>query len=104
MKDTRKTKGKGFLARLVEKLDKKMQERAQSKPCCSVKNNPKGKIINNPPAVNAWIKVASSTRYPYSVKGIHSFPKVFIKWPKAFQRKKLEKYGLSSVAGFTLKG
>lgn len=35
MENESKTKKKGFLARLIEKLDKKMQEAAKSKTCCS---------------------------------------------------------------------
>ena len=42
MKDANQTKKKGFLARLIEKLDKKMQDSAKSKPCCSRKSDSKG--------------------------------------------------------------
>ena len=34
-------KKKGFLAKLIEKLDKKMEEKAKVKPCCN--NKDKGK-------------------------------------------------------------
>jgi len=36
-------KKKGFLARLIEKLDKKMEEKAKTKPCCEDKNKDKEK-------------------------------------------------------------
>jgi hypothetical protein len=38
-----KPKKKWFLARLVERLDKKMQECAKSKSCCSANNDSKDK-------------------------------------------------------------
>ena len=41
MDNKEKGKKKGFFARLIEKLDKKMQECANSKPCCSVNDNSK---------------------------------------------------------------
>ena len=34
MKEEKKAKKKGFLARWVKKLDKKMEKSAKSKPCC----------------------------------------------------------------------
>ncbi len=34
-----KTK-KGFFARMIDKLDKKMQEKAESRPCCCAKDKP----------------------------------------------------------------
>jgi hypothetical protein len=37
-----KSRKKGFLARLMEKLDKKMEERAKSKPCCGGDSDSKG--------------------------------------------------------------
>ncbi len=42
MKEVSKNKKKGFIARIIEKLDKKMEKSARSKPCCSNKNNSKG--------------------------------------------------------------
>jgi len=42
MKDTNKIKKKSFLAKLVEKLDKKMEEKAKTKPCCA-KDKPRSK-------------------------------------------------------------
>ena len=44
MKDTNKPKKKSFFANLVEKLDKKMEEKAKEKPCCDAKNKSKGNI------------------------------------------------------------
>jgi len=41
-KDGRKQAKKGFFAKIIDKLDKKMQEKAKSGPCCSGRNN-KGK-------------------------------------------------------------
>lgn len=41
MKDANKSSRKGFLARLVEKLDKKLEEKAKAKPCCDDKDKPK---------------------------------------------------------------
>ncbi|MFC1576486.1 hypothetical protein ACFL3J_02310 [Candidatus Omnitrophota bacterium] len=38
-----KGKKKGFLARLIEKLDKKMEEKAKAKPCCESKSKDKDK-------------------------------------------------------------
>ena len=35
-------KKKGFLAKLIKKLDKKMEEKAKAKPCCGGKDKPKG--------------------------------------------------------------
>ena len=42
MKDKDKTKKNGFFVRLVEKLDKKMEKSAKSKPCCSSKSKSRG--------------------------------------------------------------
>ena len=36
-------KKKGFLGKLIEKLDKKMEEKAKAKPCCDNKEKNKGK-------------------------------------------------------------
>ncbi len=36
-------KKKGFFARLMEKLDKKMEEKAKAKPCCDSREKDKGK-------------------------------------------------------------
>jgi hypothetical protein len=32
------TKKKGFISRLIERLDKKMEEKANAKPCCGSKD------------------------------------------------------------------
>ena len=40
MKKTGENKKKGFLSNLIEKLDKKMEESARSKPCCPGKDIP----------------------------------------------------------------
>ena len=42
MSDTEKKKN--FFARLVEKLDKKMEEKAKAKPCCDSKDKDKEKL------------------------------------------------------------
>ncbi len=42
MKEVSKNKKKGFIARIIEKLDKKMEKKAKTKPCCD-KNRPSGK-------------------------------------------------------------
>ena len=39
--EEKKTK-KGFFARMFEKLDKKMEEKAKSQPCCSKPSNKGG--------------------------------------------------------------
>jgi hypothetical protein len=36
-------KRKGFFGRLIEKLDKKMEEKAKVKPCCHSKDKGSGK-------------------------------------------------------------
>ncbi|NQT28100.1 MAG: hypothetical protein HQ570_00705 [Candidatus Omnitrophica bacterium] len=36
-------KKKSFFGRLIEKLDKKIEEKAKTKPCCDSKNKNKGK-------------------------------------------------------------
>ena len=36
-------KKKNFFGRLIEKLDKKIEERAKEKPCCDNKDKDKGK-------------------------------------------------------------
>ncbi len=36
-------KKKGFFGKLIEKLDKKMEEKAKAKPCCDPKDKDKGK-------------------------------------------------------------
>ncbi len=36
--EEKKTK-KGFFSRMFDKLDKKMEEKAKSTPCCNGKNN-----------------------------------------------------------------
>ena len=41
MKDSKKKKG--FLGKLIEKLDKKMQDMAKKKSCCGSGDNDKGK-------------------------------------------------------------
>jgi hypothetical protein len=41
-KDDQKQAKKGFFARIIDKLDKKMQEKAKSASCCSGQKN-KGK-------------------------------------------------------------
>jgi len=33
---------KGFFARLMDKLDKRMEEKAKAAPCCSPKDKPEG--------------------------------------------------------------
>jgi len=38
-----KEEKKGFLAKLIEKLDKKMEKRAKTKPCCPGKDKDKNK-------------------------------------------------------------
>ncbi|MFH1768941.1 MAG: hypothetical protein ABH858_07255 [Candidatus Omnitrophota bacterium] len=43
MKETEKSKKKGFFARLLDKLDKKMAEKAKSKPCCRGNDDSKEK-------------------------------------------------------------
>ena len=42
MKEENKAKEKGFWARWVEKLDKKMEESTKSKPCCGSDRDSKG--------------------------------------------------------------
>ena len=42
MGDKCNPKKKGFIARLIEKLDKKMEEKAKSAPCCSPKDKHEG--------------------------------------------------------------
>ena len=42
-----KAKKKNFLARLMEKLDKKMEEHAKSKPCCSSDSDSKSSSCCN---------------------------------------------------------
>ena len=41
MNDIEKKEKKGFLARLIEKLDKKMEEKAKSQSCCTGKDKSK---------------------------------------------------------------
>lgn len=41
-KDNQKQVKKGFFARIIDRLDKKMQEKAKSSSCCSGQGN-KGK-------------------------------------------------------------
>ncbi len=36
-------KKKGFMSKLIEKLDKKMEAKAKAKPCCDNKEKKKGK-------------------------------------------------------------
>ena len=36
-------KKKSFFGKLIEKLDKKMEEKAKAKPCCDGKDKGKGK-------------------------------------------------------------
>ena len=36
-------KKKSFLGKLIEKIDKKMEEKAKTKPCCESKNKDKDK-------------------------------------------------------------
>lgn len=38
-----KKSGKGFFAKLFDKLDKKMQEKAKSNPCCCKGDDKEGK-------------------------------------------------------------
>jgi len=38
-----KAKKKGFLSRFIEKLDKRMEEKAKTKPCCSSGKENKGR-------------------------------------------------------------
>jgi len=40
-------KKKSFFGKLIEKLDKKMEERANAKPCCAAKDKGKGKSCCN---------------------------------------------------------
>lgn len=42
-----KAKKKGIFARLMEKIDKKLQEGAKSKTCCGSDNNYKGSSCCN---------------------------------------------------------
>jgi hypothetical protein len=43
MKNTQDNKKTGFFARLIERLDKKMEEKAKAKFCCDSKDKDKGK-------------------------------------------------------------
>ena len=43
MKDTNQADKKGFFGRLMERLDKKMEEKAKATPCCGSKDKDKGK-------------------------------------------------------------
>jgi len=43
MTNSDKIKKKGFIGRLIEKLDKKMEEKSKAKPCCDNKDESKGK-------------------------------------------------------------
>ena len=43
MTNSDKIKKKGFIGRLIEKLDKKMEEKSKAKPCCDTKGESKGK-------------------------------------------------------------
>ena len=44
-------KKKSFFGKLIEKLDKKMEEKAKAKPCCDSKDKGKeGGVANQPPA------------------------------------------------------
>ncbi|MBN2120708.1 MAG: hypothetical protein JW734_06605 [Candidatus Omnitrophica bacterium] len=36
-------KKKSFLGKLIDKLDKKMEEKAKTRPCCGSKDGTKGK-------------------------------------------------------------
>lgn len=43
MTNSDKIKKKGFIGKLIEKLDKKMEEKSKAKPCCDTKDESKGK-------------------------------------------------------------
>ncbi|MFC1698880.1 hypothetical protein ACFL1I_02830 [Candidatus Omnitrophota bacterium] len=43
MESSKETKKKSFLGKLIERLDKKMEEKAKTKPCCGAKDENKGK-------------------------------------------------------------
>jgi len=42
MKNSGENKKRGFLGKLIEKLDKKMEEKAKTKPCCDNQGKNKG--------------------------------------------------------------
>jgi len=42
MCESKDKKKKGFFSRLIEKLDKKLEEAAKSKPCCQKPGEKKG--------------------------------------------------------------
>lgn len=43
MTNSDKIQKKGFIGKLIEKLDKKMEGKAKAKPCCDSKDKSKGK-------------------------------------------------------------
>ena len=43
MCETEKVVKKGFFAKLIEKLDKKIEEKAKAKPCCGSDDKKEGK-------------------------------------------------------------